>query len=134
MNANIQAIRDAQRQGLIKGLGSLGPPQIRLEIDEFIQDVDMTNLFLLAMIEIMKDGVWQDPFSWFQMGGMSASIPSLSFTCMIHIHPSWIFFRTSLPARRCRKTCLVFQPSGEGSWATSWRQLPASGPGHNNRA
>lgn len=75
MSANTEAIRNAQRQGLIKGLGSLGPPQLRLEIDEFIQDVDMTNLYLLAMIEIMKDGVSQDPFSWFQMGGKSASIP-----------------------------------------------------------
>jgi copper homeostasis protein CutC len=75
MTVDVQAVRNAQAQGIIKGLAAAdGTIHVRLELDEFIQDVDMTNLYLLAMIDLMQDNKWQDAFSWFQMGGEIAVV------------------------------------------------------------
>jgi tyrosinase len=44
----------------------------RLEIDEFVLDRDVLNLFLLALIELqLKDS--DDPWSWFQIAGKIAN-------------------------------------------------------------
>ena len=53
--------------GYITGLktGKILP---RLEIDEFILDKDVLNLFLLALIELQNKD-YLDSWSWFQISG-----------------------------------------------------------------
>ena len=63
-----QAVIDAQRDGFVVGLKT---DQVlpRLEIDEFILDKDVLNLFLLALIQLQDDKIHTEPFSWYQIAG-----------------------------------------------------------------
>jgi hypothetical protein len=71
MSLSISA-EEALRDGYVAGLQS-GKVEPRLEIDEFALDRDLLNLFLLALIELQgKD--YNDPWSWFQIAGTSASM------------------------------------------------------------
>lgn len=71
MAVNIDQLRQNQLNGLTVGVVPQdGSTKLRLELDDLLQDADVTNLYLLALIELMKPGVWQDPFSWFQITGM----------------------------------------------------------------
>ena len=68
---NIDQLRKNQLNGLTVGVVPQdGSTKLRLELDDLLRDADVTNLYLLALIELMKPGVWQDPFSWFQITGM----------------------------------------------------------------
>ena len=67
INAIQLDVRQAQGStvGVVPPDGSVQP---RLEIDDFIQDVDLVNLYLLALQELMQ----QDrkmPFPYFQSAG-----------------------------------------------------------------
>ena len=42
---------------------------MRLEIDEFIKDKDMANLYILTLTNLQKMDSWRDPFSYFQIAG-----------------------------------------------------------------
>jgi hypothetical protein len=58
-----------ERDGLVVGVISTdGVLRTRLEIDTFIKDVPMTNLYLLALQEL-KALDWRDRFSFFQIAG-----------------------------------------------------------------
>ncbi|OCL11103.1 Di-copper centre-containing protein [Glonium stellatum] len=72
MVANIDTTQLAaqQAQGLTVGVVPLdGSVQPRLEIDDFIQDSDLANLYLLALQELMQQD-WKKPFSYFQIAGI----------------------------------------------------------------
>jgi hypothetical protein len=60
-------VKDAISQGYVLGLQS-GKIEPRLEIDEFILDKDVLNLFLLAIIELQSKD-YTDSWSWFQIAG-----------------------------------------------------------------
>jgi hypothetical protein len=62
-----EVVKAAINQGYVVGLKS-SKVVPRLEIDEFILDKEVLNLFLLAIIELQaKD--YSDPWSWFQIAG-----------------------------------------------------------------
>jgi hypothetical protein len=73
MSIDFDELARAQENGLTVGVvlpnGSL---RIRKEIDEFIKDVDVTNLYLLALIDLQRPGRWADTFSYFQLAGTGA--------------------------------------------------------------
>ena len=61
------AVKEAIKQGYVLGIQS-GKTEPRLEIDEFVLDKEVLNLFLLAVIELqLKD--YTDSWSWFQIAG-----------------------------------------------------------------
>ena len=73
MAVNVDKLRNSQVAGLTVGVvPEDGNTKLRLELDDFIQDADVANLYFLALIELMKPGVWEDPFSWFQIAGVYA--------------------------------------------------------------
>lgn len=55
--------------GVIPTNGAL---RTRLEIDEFIKQKDLANLYILALINLQKMDSWRDRFSWFQIAGERA--------------------------------------------------------------
>lgn len=59
---------EAQEEGYIVGLRT-GKIEPRLEIDEFILDKDVLNLFLLALIKLQDDKYHKEPWSWYQISG-----------------------------------------------------------------
>lgn len=59
---------EAQEGGFIVGLKT-DEVLPRLEIDEFILDTDVLNLFLLALIRLQDDKYHTEPFSWYQISG-----------------------------------------------------------------
>jgi tyrosinase len=59
---------EAISQGCVSGLKT-GKVELRLEIDEFVLDKDVLNLFLLALDQLQKKP-WTDPWSWFQISGI----------------------------------------------------------------
>jgi hypothetical protein len=59
---------EAQEEGYIVGLRT-GKIEPRLEIDEFILDKDVLNLFLLALIQLQDDKYHKEPWSWYQISG-----------------------------------------------------------------
>jgi hypothetical protein len=61
-------------------------PQYRLEIDSFVKNVDLLNLYLLALLEMQdnssvdltdaSDGRWdKDPFSYFNLAALHGNKP-----------------------------------------------------------
>ena len=70
MAVDIQSLRHAHDRGLTVGVISAeGRPRVRREIDEFVKDVDVANLYLLALKELQKPEVWKDRYSFFQIAG-----------------------------------------------------------------
>jgi hypothetical protein len=59
---------EAQEGGYVVGLKT-GKIEPRLEIDEFILDKDVLNLFLLALIRLQDDKYHKEPWSWYQISG-----------------------------------------------------------------
>jgi hypothetical protein len=59
---------EAQEDGYLVGVRT-GKIEPRLEIDEFILDKDMLNLFLLALIQMQDDQYYKEPWSWYQICG-----------------------------------------------------------------
>ncbi|KAF6823192.1 tyrosinase [Colletotrichum plurivorum] len=43
---------------------------LRLEIDDFIQDVELANLYFLALEAFMSKGVAENPFSYYEISGI----------------------------------------------------------------
>jgi hypothetical protein len=63
-----QTVQEALAKGYVVGLNS-GKVQPRLEIDEFILDKDVLNLFILALHELQRPQRHTEAFSWFQIAG-----------------------------------------------------------------
>jgi hypothetical protein len=60
---------EAMKSGYITGLHTdTGKIEPRLEIDEFVLDRDVLNIFLLALINLQGRN-YDDPWSWFQIAG-----------------------------------------------------------------
>lgn len=71
MSVDVQALLAAQNQGLTVGaVPPAGKTAIRLEIDDFIQDADLTNLYFLALEEFMANKAWQQPFGYYEISGI----------------------------------------------------------------
>ena len=64
--------KEAQDNGYVVGLQD-GNVQSRLEIDEFVLDRDVLNLFLIALINLQQKD-YRDPWSWFQISGTNHAI------------------------------------------------------------
>lgn len=61
---------EAMKSGYITGLHTdTGKIEPRLEIDEFVLDRDVLNIFLLALINLQGRN-YDDPWSWFQIAGI----------------------------------------------------------------
>jgi tyrosinase len=72
MTVDIDALKAAQAQGLTVGVipksgGQLG---LRLEIDDFIQDTELANLYFLAMESFMSDKASTSAFSYYEISGI----------------------------------------------------------------
>ena len=66
----VDQIRRAQAEGLICGvIPRNGQLRERKEIDDIIDRVDMTNIFMTALDGLMRED-WRDPFSFFQIAGI----------------------------------------------------------------
>ncbi|KAJ2894577.1 Tyrosinase [Zalerion maritima] len=71
MSVDIQALRDAQSRGLTVGVvPTTGKPALRLEIDDFIQDTELANLYFLALEAFQSKGVNNKPFSYHEISGI----------------------------------------------------------------
>jgi hypothetical protein len=62
------AAATALAEGYVVGVEN-GTVEPRREIDEFVLDKDMLNLFLLALENIQDERHFHEPFSWFQISG-----------------------------------------------------------------
>jgi tyrosinase len=70
MAVDIKGLQQAHEDGLTAGVvHANGALRTRLEIDEFIKQKDMANLYILALINLQKMESWRDRFSWFQIAG-----------------------------------------------------------------
>jgi hypothetical protein len=69
MASTYDLVQEAIGNGYVLGLKS-DKVEPRLEIDEFILDKDVLNLFLLALIQLQQKN-HEDPWSWFQIAGQS---------------------------------------------------------------
>jgi hypothetical protein len=70
MALDIDDLQQAHADGLTVGVvHNNGALRTRLEIDEFIKEKDMANLYVLALINLQKSDSWKDRFSYFQMAG-----------------------------------------------------------------
>ena len=58
----------ALQEGHVVGVQT-GRVEPRLEIDEFVLDKEVLNLFLLALIRLQDDASYKEPWSWFQIAG-----------------------------------------------------------------
>ena len=71
MSVNVQALRAAQAKGLTKGVvPESGTPVLRLEIDDFIQDTELANLYFLALEAFMSHDIYKQPFSYYEISGI----------------------------------------------------------------
>jgi hypothetical protein len=64
---SLSAVESAIQNGVVSGIQT-NDVQARLEIDEFVLDTDVLNIFLLALIELQIKP-YDDPWSWFQIAG-----------------------------------------------------------------
>ena len=82
MAIDVSSLRHAHERGLTVGvIHTNGALRTRLEIDEFIKEKDMANLYILALINLQKTDSWMDKFSYFQIAGnytQDETIPSAS--------------------------------------------------------
>jgi Common central domain of tyrosinase len=67
---DVPDLRRKQLEGLTSGVRlHNGKLRVRREIDDFIKDNDVTNIFMLGLDDLMKTD-WRDPFSYFQIAGI----------------------------------------------------------------
>ena len=67
INATQPAVQQAQ--GLtVRVVPPDGSVQLRLKVDDFIQDANLVNFYLLALQELTQQD-WKMPFSYFQIVG-----------------------------------------------------------------
>ncbi|KAL0937178.1 tyrosinase [Colletotrichum truncatum] len=71
MSVDVNALKAAQAKGLTVGVvpKSTAKP-LRLEIDDFIQDVELANLYFLALEAFMSKGISENPFSYYEICGI----------------------------------------------------------------
>lgn len=71
MAVDVSALRAAQARGLTLGVVSKsGDRPLRLEIDDFIQDVELANLYFLTLEAFMAKGIAESPFSYYEISGI----------------------------------------------------------------
>jgi tyrosinase len=72
MAVNVESLKAAQARGLTVGLvPAPGTPlPLRLEIDDFIQDTELANLYFLALASYMSEEAAKTPFSYFEISGI----------------------------------------------------------------
>ncbi|OBR08255.1 Tyrosinase [Colletotrichum higginsianum IMI 349063] len=71
MSVDAKALKAAQAKGLTVGvIPKSGDKPLRLEIDDFLQDVELANLYFLALEAFMSKKVSQDPFSYYEICGI----------------------------------------------------------------
>jgi len=72
MSVDVAALKAAQAQGLTVGVvpkaGS--PAGLRLEIDDFLLDTDLANLYFLAMESFMSDKESVKALSYYEISGI----------------------------------------------------------------
>jgi tyrosinase len=72
MAVNLDALKTAQARGWTTGLvpnpGS--PLPLRLEIDDFLQDTELANLYFLALVSYMSEQAAKSPFSYYEIAGI----------------------------------------------------------------
>jgi len=66
--SNSFSVADAVEGGYITGLKTAAILP-RLEIDEFVLDQDVLNLFIIAL-ERLQSQDYRNPWSWFQISGI----------------------------------------------------------------
>jgi tyrosinase len=71
MSVDVDALKAAQAQGLTVGVvPKSGPPALRLEIDDFLLDEDLANLYFLALEAFMSVDIYTQPFSYYEISGI----------------------------------------------------------------
>lgn len=72
MSVDIDALKAAQARGLTVGVvpRAGGKPALRLEIDDFIQDTELANLYFLALEALMSAKGHEKPFSYHEICGI----------------------------------------------------------------
>ena len=79
---NMSDIKKQTEQGIIVGLAPLRERLPRQDIDTFVLDTDVCNLYLLALLELQDDEGGkekQKKFHWYQVAGMPHRSTSLVF-------------------------------------------------------
>lgn len=67
----MDALKNAQRDGIVLGLKALSDPKPRLDIDEaLLNQPDAFNLFLLAIAELQRAEHDKDLMGYFQITGI----------------------------------------------------------------
>lgn len=75
-------IKNMTEQGVVVGLAPLHEKVPRQDIDTFVLDTDVCNLYLLALLELQNDEGGkekQNKFHWYQVAGMPHRSTSLLF-------------------------------------------------------
>lgn len=80
---------ETQEDGYIVGMRT-GKVEPRLEIDEFILDKDVLNLFLLALIQLQDDKYHREPWSWYQICGEFAAMNWLMSSQKLKKIKNWL--------------------------------------------
>jgi hypothetical protein len=63
------AAATAMKEGYVVGVKN-GRVEPRLEIDDFVRDKELLNMFLLALEQLQLEGDYENrPWSWFQIAG-----------------------------------------------------------------
>ncbi|KAF6830947.1 tyrosinase [Colletotrichum musicola] len=71
MSVDVSALRIAQARGLTLGVVPKSSDRpLRLEIDDFIQDVELANLYFLALEAFMSKDAAENPFSYYEISGI----------------------------------------------------------------
>jgi tyrosinase len=71
MSVDVDALKAAQAKGLTVGvIPKSGQPALRLEIDDFIQDEKLANLYFLALEAFMQNDIYKQPFSYYEISGI----------------------------------------------------------------
>jgi tyrosinase len=71
MSVDSIALQAAQDKGLTVGvIPKDGSQALRPEIDDFLADADLANLYFLALEAFMKDDISAKPFSYYEISGI----------------------------------------------------------------
>jgi hypothetical protein len=88
--SHVFSVADAVERGYITGLKTAAILP-RLEIDEFVLDQDVLNLFIIAL-ERLQSKDYNHPWSWFQISGI------LLLVSLAGLHLNKVDFRHPWPA------------------------------------
>jgi hypothetical protein len=107
MSVDTVALQAAKDKGLTVGvIPTDGSQALRLEIDDFLADADLANLYFLALEAFMKDDISSQPFSYYEISGIHGqpyrawdrAVMLMDWMKMdiqlypIHLHPPKIHF------------------------------------------